>query len=98
MIESSDDEDEEETKDVKPTLDVKDVKMANTKPRSTAARTPQEPSKATLQVWRNGADDLEPSTKMLAMIEELKVAEEAGDKTICYSQCSSFSCLNSTSY
>lgn len=45
------------------------------------------PSSATLETWRNGADDLEASTKMLALIDELKIAEEAGDRTICYSQC-----------
>jgi hypothetical protein len=37
--------------------------------------------------WRRGDDDLEPSAKMLAMIEQLQIAENAGDKTIVYSQC-----------
>jgi hypothetical protein len=32
-------------------------------------------------------NDMEPSAKMLQLIEYLKEAEEAGDKTICYSQC-----------
>jgi hypothetical protein len=30
---------------------------------------------------------MEPSAKMLALIEQLQIAENAGDKTIVYSQC-----------
>lgn len=40
-----------------------------------------------LTAWGKGDDDLEPSAKMLALIEELKVADREGDKTIVYSQC-----------
>ena len=40
-----------------------------------------------MATWRRGDDDLEPSAKMLAMIEQLQIAENAGDKTIVYSQC-----------
>ncbi|KAI0725557.1 P-loop containing nucleoside triphosphate hydrolase protein [Fomitopsis betulina] len=36
--------------------------------------------------WRRGDDNLESSTKMVAMIEFLRVADAAGDKTIVYSQ------------
>ena len=36
--------------------------------------------------WRR-EDDVEPSAKMLAMIDALKEAETHGDKTIVYSQC-----------
>ena len=32
---------------------------------------------------------MEPSAKMLALIEQLRTAENAGDKTIVYSQCPS---------
>ncbi|KAL0952817.1 hypothetical protein HGRIS_007042 [Hohenbuehelia grisea] len=42
------------------------------------------PSKAVLATWRKGDDDMEASTKMLALIEFLKDAGD--DKTIVYSQ------------
>ncbi|KZV69422.1 hypothetical protein PENSPDRAFT_676105 [Peniophora sp. CONT] len=44
------------------------------------------PSRDMLATWRRGDYDLEPSTKMLALIRLLKEAENAGDKTIVYSQ------------
>jgi hypothetical protein len=40
--------------------------------------------------WGRGDDDMEPSTKMLQMLELLKEWDSAGDKTIIYSQCSFF--------
>ena len=40
-----------------------------------------------INVWRKGDDDMEPSAKMLAMIDYLKEWEAAGDKSIVYSQC-----------
>ncbi|KAF8890769.1 SNF2 family N-terminal domain-containing protein [Infundibulicybe gibba] len=43
-------------------------------------------SEAVLATWSKGDDDLEPSTKMLALIDYLKEWETTGDKTICYSQ------------
>jgi len=46
-----------------------------------------DPSDAVLATWRRGDDDMEPSTKMLALIDYLKEWESTGDKTICYSQC-----------
>ena len=56
----------------------------------------QGPSRDMLDTWRRGDYDLEPSTKMLALIGLLKEAENAGDKTIVYSQCrSTFRCLHS---
>jgi hypothetical protein len=45
------------------------------------------PSDAVISNWGRGDDDLEPSTKMLAMMGLLKEWEVTGDKTICYSQC-----------
>lgn len=45
------------------------------------------PDQQMLTAWGKGDDDLEPSAKMLALIEELRVAEREGDKTIVYSQC-----------
>lgn len=48
------------------------------------------PSEATLSTWKKGDDDMEPSTKMLALIKFLKEWDGTGDKTICYSQCMCF--------
>jgi SNF2 family DNA or RNA helicase len=45
------------------------------------------PSRALIAMWRKGDYDLEPSTKMLALIDFLKSWDASGDKTICYSQC-----------
>lgn len=44
-------------------------------------------SAALRSVWGRGDDDLEPSTKMLQLIEYIKEWEVSGDKIICYSQC-----------
>jgi SNF2 family DNA or RNA helicase len=44
------------------------------------------PSDAVISNWGRGDDDLEPSTKMLAMMDLLKEWDATGDKTICYSQ------------
>jgi hypothetical protein len=48
-----------------------------------------------MATWRRGDDDLEPSAKMLAMIEQLQIAENAGDKTIVYSQCMTLNFISS---
>jgi hypothetical protein len=45
------------------------------------------PSQAVIATWSRGDDDLEPSAKMLALVELLKEWDVSGDKTICYSQC-----------
>ena len=47
----------------------------------------KKPSQQTVATWRRGDDDMEPSAKMLGLIEQLRIAENAGDKTIVYSQC-----------
>lgn len=47
---------------------------------------PGAPSPALIAMWRKGDYDLEPSTKMLALIDFLKSWDTSGDKTICYSQ------------
>ncbi|KAG1773367.1 P-loop containing nucleoside triphosphate hydrolase protein [Suillus placidus] len=44
------------------------------------------PSRALIAMWRKGDYDLEPSTKMLALIDFLKSWDASGDKIICYSQ------------
>ncbi|KIY72134.1 hypothetical protein CYLTODRAFT_418117 [Cylindrobasidium torrendii FP15055 ss-10] len=43
-------------------------------------------SDATLATWRRGDDDMEPSTKMMQLIEYIKDWESTGDKIIVYSQ------------
>jgi hypothetical protein len=47
----------------------------------------QGPSDAVIATWRKGDEDLEPSTKMSALIDLLQEWDESGDKTIVYSQC-----------
>jgi hypothetical protein len=47
----------------------------------------KRPSQRTVANWRRDDDDMEPSAKMLALVEQLRIAEDAGDKTIVYSQC-----------
>lgn len=49
--------------------------------------TGKMPSDAVFATWRKGDDDLEPSTKMLGLINLLNEWDCTGDKTICYSQC-----------
>ncbi|KAF9074434.1 SNF2 family N-terminal domain-containing protein [Rhodocollybia butyracea] len=43
-------------------------------------------SKALVATWSKGDDDMEPSIKMVQLIEYIKEWEALGDKTICYSQ------------
>ncbi|KAG6840497.1 hypothetical protein C0991_006327 [Blastosporella zonata] len=50
------------------------------------ARDGREPTDALIATWRRGDDDLEPSAKMLALIDLLQEWESTGDKTIVYSQ------------
>lgn len=49
--------------------------------------TGKMPSDAVFATWRKGDDDLEPSTKMLGLIDLLNKWDCTGDKAICYSQC-----------
>jgi hypothetical protein len=51
------------------------------------AATGNIPSDAVFATWRKGDDDMEPSTKMLALIDLLHEWDSTGDKAICYSQC-----------
>ncbi|KAF8809842.1 SNF2 family DNA-dependent ATPase [Phlegmacium glaucopus] len=51
-----------------------------------ASRPDDGPSDAVIATWGRGDDDLEPSTKMLALIDYLREWDSTGDKTICYSQ------------
>lgn len=47
------------------------------------------PSQAVIATWRRGDDDMEPSAKMLALLDLLQEWDASGDKTIVYSQCAS---------
>jgi len=58
---------------------------------SVASGETMKPSQQTMATWRQGDDDLELSAKMVALIEQLQIAEHAGDKTIVYSRCMPFS-------
>jgi hypothetical protein len=53
----------------------------------TTSNVIKKPSQRTVATWRRDDDDMEPSAKMLALVEQLRIAEDAGDKTIVYSQC-----------
>ena len=57
------------------------------KGKTEASRSEGGPSDAVIATWKRGDDDLEPSTKMLALVEYLKEWDSTGDKIICYSQC-----------
>jgi hypothetical protein len=46
------------------------------------------PQADVIATWNKGDEDLEPSTKMLALVRLLKSWSDTGDKCICYSQCS----------
>lgn len=46
-----------------------------------------EPSDAMIRVWKEGGANVEPSTKMLALIGFIRDWETTGDKIICFSQC-----------
>jgi hypothetical protein len=50
-------------------------------------KEPDAPSGELLAIWRRGDYDLEPSAKMLALIDHLQSWDASGDKTICYSKC-----------
>ena len=55
--------------------------------RGTTSQANENSLEGALATWGRGDDDLEPSTKMLRMLELLKEWHSAGDKTIIYSQC-----------
>lgn len=42
-----------------------------------------------VEIWKQANIDLEPSTKMVALLKFLKSWDATGDKTICFSQCRS---------
>ena len=90
-LDSSDDESSE------PELENPKVPPVLQKGKQPASQETKKPSEQTVATWRRGDDDMEPSAKMLALIEQLRIAENAGDKTIVYSQCVSLPHLLSSS-
>ncbi|KAH7882695.1 SNF2 family N-terminal domain-containing protein [Phlebopus sp. FC_14] len=64
----------------------KDKQMASANDDKDKDKEPSAPSGALIAMWRKGDYDLEPSSKMLALIDLLKEADAAGDKAICFSQ------------
>lgn len=42
-----------------------------------------------VEIWKRANADLEPSTKMVALLRLLDSWDATGDKTICFSQCES---------
>ena len=63
------------------------------KAKAPAATENREPGMSAEMVahWRRGDDNMESSTKMVALIEYLREWDVSGDKTIVFSQCA-FGC------
>jgi hypothetical protein len=91
---SDEDDDDDESDEVEPGHRAASSSRGKGKlPAAAAAREITKPSQHTVATWRRDDDDMEPSAKMIALVEQLRVAEDAGDKTIVYSQCGSSSYL-----
>jgi len=89
LFEDSSDDDSEDVK-VKPEKSTVVLPSSSQKNKqSVSNKESKKPSQRTVATWRRGDDDMEPSAKMLALVEQLQIAENAGDKTIVYSQCPS---------
>jgi hypothetical protein len=88
LFEDSSDDDSENGK-VKPEKSTVLPSSSQKDKQSVSNEESKKPSQHTVATWRRGDDDMEPSAKMLALIEQLQIAENAGDKTIVYSQCPS---------
>jgi hypothetical protein len=88
LFEDSADDDSEDDK-VKPEKSTVLPSSSQKGKQSVSNKESKKPSQHTVATWRRGDDDMEPSAKMLALVEQLQIAEDAGDKTIVYSQCPS---------
>jgi hypothetical protein len=88
LFEDSSDDDSENGK-VKPEKSTALSLSSQKDKQSVSIKESKKPSQHTVATWRRGDNDMEPSAKMLALIEQLRIAENAGDKTIVYSQCPS---------
>ena len=83
---STDEEDDISfTKRKKSSKSVISKRAGNVKP--SMARQFGKDNETLVATWAKGDDDLEPSAKMIKLMEYLKEWEEIGDKTIVYSQC-----------
>ncbi|KAI0270502.1 P-loop containing nucleoside triphosphate hydrolase protein [Gloeopeniophorella convolvens] len=80
------DDDMDDEKEIKKIKRSPSPKQGKKRVSSSPAKEAQRPNQSTVATWRRGDDNMEPSTKMIALIEQLRVAEAAGDKTIVYSQ------------
>jgi hypothetical protein len=88
LFEDSSDDDSKDIK-AKPENSTVLSSLSQKNKQSVSNKESKKPSQRTVATWRRGDDDMEPSAKMLALVEQLQIAENAGDKTIVYSQCSS---------
>lgn len=50
-------------------------------------KEPDVPSDRLINTWRKGDHDMEPSAKMMKLVELINEWDATGDKTIVYSQC-----------
>lgn len=84
-------DDDSKSDEVKPEKSIMPSSSQKGKQTVTMSKETKKPSQHTVATWRRGGDDddMEPSAKMLSLIEQLRAAEHAGDKTIVYSQCPS---------
>ncbi|KAH7912078.1 SNF2 family N-terminal domain-containing protein [Hygrophoropsis aurantiaca] len=66
--------------------DTEDDEPRSQSQKSAGEKEPEAPSDELVAMWKKGDYDLEPSTKMMALMRLLKEWDSTGDKTICYSQ------------
>ena len=85
--ESSDDDNE--NGEMKPKKSIVLPSSSQKDKQTVSKKESKKPSQRTVATWRRGDDDVESSAKMLALVEQLQIAANAGDKTIVYSQCPS---------
>ncbi|KAI9451415.1 SNF2 family N-terminal domain-containing protein [Lactarius psammicola] len=78
--------DDDESGEVKPEKKPEESSSQRKAKQPAAHKEVVKPSQRTVATWRRGDDDMEPSAKMNALVEQLSIAEDAGDKTIVYSQ------------
>ncbi|KAH9990105.1 SNF2 family N-terminal domain-containing protein [Russula vinacea] len=81
-------DDDSKSDEVKPEKSIMPSSSQKGKQTVTMSKETKKPSQHTVATWRRGGDDddMEPIAKMLSLIEQLRAAEHAGDKTIVYSQ------------
>ena len=82
-------DDDNENGEVKPKKSIVLPSSSQKDKQTVPKKESKKPSQRTVATWRRGDDDVEPSAKMLALVEQLQIAANAGDKTIVYSQCPS---------